>query len=92
MAGTHVKRDDIVVVISGEDRGKSGKVLKVDREQQRLTIEGINVRKRAMRRSADNPQGGIVEKEFPIHISNVMLQEKWDNRQKNRGQAAPAQK
>jgi large subunit ribosomal protein L24 len=92
MAGTHVKRDDIVVVISGEDRGKRGKVLKVNREKQRLTVEGINVRKRAMRRSTDNPQGGIVEKECPIHISNVMLDEKWDSRQKNRGPAATAQK
>jgi large subunit ribosomal protein L24 len=84
----HVKRDDVVTVISGAHKGKSGKVLTVDRERGRVTVEGINKRRRAVRRSADNPQGGIVETECPIHASNVMLTEQYDARQKRREQAA----
>ena len=84
MAQPHVKRGDIVVVIAGEDRGKSGKVLSVDTEKKRVTVEGVNVRKRAMRRSMQNPQGGITDKECPLHASNVMQQEKYEARQSKR--------
>jgi len=84
----HVRSDDVVTVISGAHQGKGGKVLSVDREKGRVTVEGVNVRKRATRRSADNPQGGIVEVECPIHASNVMLTEKYEARQARREQAA----
>ena len=74
-----IRRDDEVVVISGKDRGKSGKVLRVDPKKQRVFVEGLNIIKRHMRpqqvRGADRAEtvGGVIEKEGPIHISNVML-------------------
>ena len=74
-----IRRDDIVKVISGKDRGKTGRVLRVDPARQRVYVEGINVRKRHIRpRSMRDTQraqevGGIVESEGPVHVSNVML-------------------
>lgn len=84
MTNTNIKRDAFVTVISGEHKGKSGKVLEVEREKQRVLVEGVNLRKRATRPTQDNPEGGIVEKECPIHISNVMGQERYDARQARR--------
>jgi len=88
MARAHVKRDDIVVVISGDHKGKTGKVLSVDREQGRVLVEGVNVRRHAVRRSADAPQGGLEEKERSLHVSNVMRQEVHAARQAKRPQAS----
>ena len=74
-----IRRDDEVVVISGKDRGKSGKVLRVDPKNQRVFVEGLNIIKRHQRpqqvRGAQRAEtvGGVIEKEGPIHISNVML-------------------
>jgi large subunit ribosomal protein L24 len=74
-----IRRDDEVVVISGKDRGKSGKVLRVEPAKQRLYVEGLNIVKRHQRpqqvRNAQRAEtvGGVIEKEGPIHISNVML-------------------
>ena len=74
-----IRRDDEVVVISGKDRGKTGRVLRVDREKQRLYVEGLNIIKRHQRpmqvQGAQRAEqvGGVIEKEGPIHISNVML-------------------
>lgn len=68
----HVKKGDTVVVIAGKEKGKRGKVLAVDRERSRVTVEGVNVVKRHMRPNPKLPQGGIVEKEAPIHSSNVL--------------------
>ena len=68
-----IKRDSEVVVISGEHRGKKGKVLKVLRDSQRVLIEGVNVCKKCLRKSQENPKGGMIETEMPIHYSNVML-------------------
>ncbi len=68
-----VHKNDSVVVIAGNYLGKSGKVLKVFREKTRVIIEGVNIIKRHTRPSQKNPQGGIVQKEAPIHISNVMV-------------------
>jgi large subunit ribosomal protein L24 len=74
-----IRRDDEVVVISGKDRGKTGRVLKVDPKKQRVYVEGLNIIKRHQRPTqvpgADRAEqiGGVVEKEGPIHISNVML-------------------
>lgn len=69
----HVKKNDIVKVIAGKDRGKTGKILKVFPKKERVIIEGVNLVKRHTRPNQQNPQGGIVEKEAPIHASNVML-------------------
>ncbi len=69
----HVRRDDQVLVLSGEYRGKKGRVLKVFREQKRVIVEGVNFINRHMRPSSKMAQGGIVKKEAPIHVSNVMV-------------------
>jgi len=75
MASLKIRRDDDVVVISGKDRGKTGKVLRVDPPKQRVYVEGLNIIKRHQRPQpgAPNREAGVVEKEGPIHISNVML-------------------
>jgi large subunit ribosomal protein L24 len=79
MRSLKIRRDDEVVVISGKDRGKTGKVLRVDPEKQRVYVEGLNLVKRHQRpqqvRDAQRAEsvGGVIEKEGPIHISNVML-------------------
>ncbi|MHB1049494.1 MAG: 50S ribosomal protein L24 [Bacteroidota bacterium] len=71
----HVKKNDIVVVIAGNSKGKEGKVLKVFRETNKVIVEGVNVVKRHTRPSQKNPQGGVVQKEAPIHSSNVMVKD-----------------
>jgi large subunit ribosomal protein L24 len=70
-----IKKGDTVVVITGADKGKPGRVLAVYPRENRVLVEGVRVAKRAYRKGAnpDLPQGGIHEKEMPIHISNVML-------------------
>ena len=67
----HVRKNDSVVVISGNDKGKSGKVLKVYPQKGRVIVEGVNIRKRHMRPTQSSQQGSIIEREFPIHASNV---------------------
>ncbi len=76
----HVKKNDLVVVISGNDRGKRGKIISVDLKKERVSVEGIRLIKKAMRKSEDRPQGGFLTKEGSIHISNVMLAEEYDRR------------
>ena len=68
-----IKKEDIVMVISGNNRGETGRVLAVYPKTQRVLVEGINVRKRHTRPTQQNQKGGILSKELPIHISNVML-------------------
>jgi large subunit ribosomal protein L24 len=68
-----IKKNDNVIVIAGNEKGKTGKVLKVFPKEQRVIVEGVNIVKRHTRPSQKNPQGGIIKKEAPIHISNVML-------------------
>jgi large subunit ribosomal protein L24 len=68
----HIKKGDSVKVIAGKYKGKEGKILKVFPEKGRVIIEGVNLVKRHTKPSQDNPQGGIIEKEAPIHASNVM--------------------
>jgi large subunit ribosomal protein L24 len=70
-----IRRDDEVVVISGKDRGKTGKVLRVDPKKNRVYVEGLNMIKRHQRPLPTAPQreAGVIEREGPIHISNVML-------------------
>ncbi|MFM7845651.1 MAG: 50S ribosomal protein L24 [Planctomycetota bacterium] len=69
----HIKTDDKVQVISGGDRGHTGKVIAIDREAGKLTVEGANKVYKHVRRSAKNPQGGRLNREMPISISNVLL-------------------
>lgn len=66
-----VRKDDIVEVISGDNKGEQGKVLKVFRDKQRVLVEGVNVVYRHVRRSRRHPQGGRIRREAPIHVSNV---------------------
>jgi large subunit ribosomal protein L24 len=68
-----VRRDDQVKVISGKDRGKTGRVVKVDREKDRVYVEGLNIIKRHQRPRTMQEQGGIIEAPGPIHVSNVQL-------------------
>lgn len=68
-----LKKDDKVKVITGKDRGKIGKILKVNRKKNRVLVEKVNIVKRHMRPSAQNAQGGIVETEAPVNASNVMV-------------------
>ncbi|MCF8415630.1 MAG: 50S ribosomal protein L24 [Crocinitomicaceae bacterium] len=69
----HVKVGDTVKVITGESKDKEGKVLVIDRKKMRALVEGVNIVKKHTKPSATDPQGGIVEKESSIHISNLML-------------------
>lgn len=70
-----LKRGDVVKAIAGEDAAsaKTGRVLRVDRARQRAVVEGFNLVKKHIKRSQDYPQGGIVEKEAPIHVSNLKV-------------------
>jgi len=68
-----IRKNDNVIVVAGNDKGKTGKILKVFPQANRVIVEGINMRKRHTKASQKNPQGGITEKEAPIHASNVMI-------------------
>ncbi len=68
-----IKKNDTVKVITGNYKGKTGKVLKVFPVEDRVIVEGVNIRKRHTKANQKNPQGGIIEKEAPIHVSNVMV-------------------
>jgi len=68
-----IKTGDLVQVLAGKDKGRKGKVLKIYKAKDRVLVEGVNIVKKHVKPSTENPQGGIVEKEAPIHISNVNL-------------------
>lgn len=76
----HFKRGDVVKVLTGDDAGKTGKVLQVFPTQARAIIEGINYVKKHLRKSQDNPKGGIVEKEASMHVSNLKVVTEGDAR------------
>ncbi|MGM0621491.1 MAG: 50S ribosomal protein L24 [Bacteroidota bacterium] len=69
----HIKKGDTVVVITGNYKGQKGRVLEVIRNNDRAIVEGVNLVKKHTKPNADNPQGGIIEQESSIHISNLML-------------------
>ena len=73
MSKIHIKKDDTVYVLAGNDKGKTGKVLKVIREKNRAIVEGVNIVSKSAKPSAKNPQGGIIKQEAPVHISNLSL-------------------
>ena len=68
-----IRKGDTVQVVGGNDRGKRGKVLRVAKDKQRAVVEGINMMMRHTKPSARDQQGGIIEREAPIHISNLMV-------------------
>ncbi len=86
----HVKKGDIVVVLAGEERGKSGRVLAVDVIKRRVLVEGINIVHKAVRKSDTAPKGGIITKEAPIPACKVMNQERHQARKARHTQAAAA--
>jgi large subunit ribosomal protein L24 len=90
MAKAHVKRGAEVVVISGTERGKRGKIIRVLAAKHRVIVEGVKMIKRHTRKNQQYPQGKIVEREGTLHISNVMLAERFDDRAAKRAAAAPA--
>jgi len=71
MALRKIKKDDEVIVLTGRDKGKRGKVVRVITDDNRVIVQGVNMVKRHQRADQTNPQGGIVEKEATIHVSNV---------------------
>ena len=76
MAKLHIKKGDNVMVISGNHKGESGRVLVVDTEKQRAIVEGVNMISKHTKPNADNPKGGIVKQESSIHISNMKVIDK----------------
>lgn len=76
----HVKRGDEIVVIAGSERGKRGKILQMHTKLDRVTVEGLKMIKKHVKRSQQSPQGAIVEREGTIHVSNVMLASTYDSR------------
>ena len=71
MGKIKIKKDDKVIIIAGEHKGAEGKVFKVLRDKNKVLVEGVNLIKKHAKPSTQNPQGGIIEKESPIHISNI---------------------
>jgi large subunit ribosomal protein L24 len=86
----HVKKGDEVVVLSGAEKGKRGKIIAVNGKKSRVIVEGIKMIKRHTRKSQERPQGAIVEREGSLHVSNVMKAEQYDARAAKRTPAAPA--
>ena len=68
-----VRKNDEIRVIAGKDKGKTGRILKVDQEKGRVLVEGVNMVKKALRKKKQNDRGGIVEVAAPLHVSNVMI-------------------
>ena len=88
----HVKKNDEVVVLTGTQQGKRGKVLEVLRDRSRVIIEGVNFIKKSSRKTQEQPQGGIIEREGALHISKVMLAADYDSRKVATAQTASAEK
>jgi large subunit ribosomal protein L24 len=78
MQNSHVKKGDVVVIISGSNKGKRGKIIEVQRGNNRVIVEGACMIKRHTKKNQQNPNGAIVEREGTVHISNVMKAERFD--------------
>ena len=87
MVKLHVKRGDEVVVIAGAEKGKRGKIVRVYPKTERIIVEGVRMIKKHTKKNQQNPQGAIIEKEGTLHISNVMLAEKFEARAAKRAGA-----
>ncbi|HXT10862.1 MAG TPA: 50S ribosomal protein L24 [Candidatus Angelobacter sp.] len=88
----HFKKGEEVVVLAGAERGKRGKVISVSHKSSRAIVEGVKMIKRHTRKSQENPNGAIVEREGTVHVSNLMKAEAFDARASKRGAAAPEAK
>lgn len=86
MARSRLKAGETVVVISGSHKGKQGKLLQVLPRKDRAIVEGVNLVKRHERKTQDNPQGAIIEREASIHVSNLMTLERFEARRERRNQ------
>lgn len=86
----HVKRNDIVVVIAGSHKGKTGKILEILPAKQRARVEGVAMMKRHLKKSQEHPQGSISEREGSVHISNLMLQSNFDASKRKKAPPASA--
>lgn len=69
----HIKKGDTVIVLAGDDKGKQGKILEVITDKLRAVVEGVNIIKKHTKPNAKHPQGGIIEMEAPVHISNLQI-------------------
>ncbi len=69
----HIKKGDNVKVVAGESKGQQGRVLSIEKDKNRAIVEGVNIVKKHSKPNADNPKGGILSKEAPVHISNLMV-------------------
>ena len=81
----HVKTGDTVVLIAGDEKGKSGKIIQVLPKKDRVIVEGLNLIKKHTKRSQQHPEGAILERAGSIHVSNVMKQETFDKRKSAKG-------
>ncbi len=88
----HVKKNDEVVVLSGSNKGKRGRVIAVLAKKERAIVEGVAMIKRHTRKSQQHPQGAIVEREGSVHLSNLMSAANFDARAAKRGGAKPEAK
>ena len=88
-----IRKGDMVVVTTGKEKGKRGKIIAVTTKKQRVIVEGVRMIKKHMRKSQQHPQGAIIEREGSVHVSNVMKAEAFDARVAKRGGGAvePAQ-
>ena len=87
MKSFHVKKNDEVVVLSGSDKGKRGRIITLLAKKSRVIVEGVAMIKRHTRKSQQNPQGAIIEREGSVHVSNVMSATEFDARAAKRGAA-----
>ncbi len=85
-----IKKGDTVIVISGKDKGKKGKVLHAYPRQDQILVEGVNVKKKHQKPTKNNPKGQILDKTFPIHVSNAMVQDPKDKKPTRVGYQANA--
>jgi len=86
----HVRKGDEVVIISGSDKGKRGKIIAAYPKKSRVVVEGAQMIKKHQRKSQQNPNGAIVEREGTVHVSNVMLAARFDERAAKRSTKATA--
>lgn len=84
----HIKRNDEVVVIAGSHKGKTGKVLELVAAKHRVRVEGVGMIKRHLKKSQENPNGAIVEREGSIHVSNLQLKTRFEASKKRPAKAA----
>jgi large subunit ribosomal protein L24 len=86
----HIKKNDIVVVITGSHKGKQGKILEIRSSKNRAIVEGVAMMKKHLKKSTENPQGKIAEREGSIHVSNLMLLSRYEKSGRAKKTAAPA--